>query len=112
MFKTLTLSLGLAMLAGSALAAETEYKLQVDGMTCPFCVATSEKALKKINGVKDASANLETGVINVCTDGSVNFTDEQLKAMFLEKGFTYRSMTKTNTCSASDFTKKNEDTTG
>jgi len=75
-------------------------------------VATSEKALKKINGVKDASANLETGVINVCTDGSVKFTDDQLKAMFLEKGFTYRSMTKTKTCSAGDFTKKTENKAG
>jgi len=112
MFKTFTLSLALAMLAGSALAADTGYKLQVDGMTCPFCVATSEKALKKIDGVKDASANLETGVINVCTDGSVNFTDEQLKAMFLEKGFTYRSMTKTNTCSAAEITKANDNTAG
>jgi copper chaperone len=105
MFKALTLSLGLIMLAGSALAADTEYKLQVDGMTCPFCVATSEKALKKINGVKDASANLETGIIKVCTDGSVNFTDAQLKDMFLEKGFTYRSMTKTQTCSIDDAAK-------
>ncbi|PHS24567.1 MAG: hypothetical protein COA85_08050 [Robiginitomaculum sp.] len=112
MFKTLSLSLGLAMLAGSTMAADTGYKLQVDGMTCPFCVATSEKALKKINGVKDASANLETGVINVCTDGSVRFTDDQLKALFLEKGFTYRSMTKTNTCSAADFIKANENTAG
>ncbi|MDQ7019658.1 MAG: heavy-metal-associated domain-containing protein [Robiginitomaculum sp.] len=100
MFKTLTLSLGLIMLAGSAMAGETGYTLQVDGMTCPFCVATSEKALKKIKGVKGATADLKTGVINVCTDGSVNFTDDQLKALFLEKGFTYRQMTKTKTCAA------------
>ncbi|PHS28149.1 MAG: hypothetical protein COA84_02565 [Robiginitomaculum sp.] len=112
MLKTLSLSIAMTMLAGSALAADTGYKLQVDGMTCPFCVATSEKALKKINGVKDASANLETGVINVCTDGTVNFTDDQLKAMFLERGFTYRSMTKTKTCSADDSTQKSEDKAG
>ena len=99
MFKTLLLSSSLALLGKMASAADTQYTLKVDGMTCPFCVATSEKALKKIDGVKAVSTDLDSGQINVCTDGSVTFTDAKLKDMFLEKGFTYRSMTKSQTCS-------------
>lgn len=98
MFKIIALSSSLALLGTMAAAADTQYTLKVDGMTCPFCVATSEKALKKIDGVKGVSTDLSTGQINVCTDGSVTFSDAKLKAMFLEKGFTYRSMTKAKTC--------------
>jgi len=84
----------------SAFAKDVTYEMQVDGITCPFCVATSTKALKKIDGVKSASADLETGIITVCADESVSFTDEQLQKMFLDKGFTYRSMTKRDGCDA------------
>ena len=102
MLKTLLISTTLSLLAGSAFGTDTQYHMQVDGMTCPFCVATSEQAMRKIKGVKDVSADLKTGLINVCTDGTVKFTDEQLKKIFLKEGFTYRKMTKHETCSAAD----------
>ncbi len=99
--KIITAALVFAIFALSpALAKDVTYEMQVDGITCPFCVATSTKALKKIEGVKSVSANLETGIITVCADESVSFTDEQLKKMFLDKGFTYRSMTKRDGCDA------------
>jgi mercuric ion binding protein len=101
MMKIFAAALTFAMLAStSAFAKDVTYEMQVDGITCPFCVATSTKALKKIDGVKSVSADLETGVITVCADESVSFTDEQLKKMFLDKGFTYRSMTKREGCDA------------
>jgi len=87
--------------SGGVMAADVQYDLKVDGITCPFCVATSAKALKKIDGVKQVSANLETGVISVCADESVEFTDAQLKKLFLDKGFTYKSMTKHEGCTIS-----------
>ncbi len=81
-----------------AFAADVEYEMRVDGLTCPFCVATSEKALRKIKGVKNVSSNLEQGLLFVCTDETVEFTDNQLRELFLSKGFTYRSMTKGDSC--------------
>ncbi len=99
MLKIIPLSIVLALMGSAAgFAADTQYTLKVDGMTCPFCVATSEKALKKIDGVNAVSTDLEAGIIKVCADEKVKFTDDQLKEMFLERGFTYRSMTKTQTC--------------
>ncbi len=83
----------------AALADDVQYDIRVDGITCPFCVATSERALKKIDGVHSVGSNLETGTIFVCADSRVAFTDAQLKQLFLDKGFTYRSFAKTSECS-------------
>ncbi len=83
----------------AVLADEVQYDIRVDGITCPFCVATSERALKKIEGVHAVGSNLETGTIFVCADSQVALTDAQLKQLFRDKGFTYRSFEKTSECS-------------
>lgn len=90
---------GTFIISSAAMAADVQYDLNIDGITCPFCVATSEGALKKIDGVKKVSSDIDTGVISVCTDESVVFTDDQLKKLFLDKGFTYRGMEKRQGCS-------------
>ncbi len=88
------------VLAGTAaLADDVQYDIRVDGITCPFCVATSERALKKIEGVHSVGSNLETGTIFVCADSQVALSDAQLKQLFRDKGFTYRSFEKTSGCS-------------
>lgn len=79
-------------------AGEIQYDISLDGITCPFCVATSERALGKIDGVRLVSGDLETGIIRVCADESVKFTDAQLKKLFLKKGFTYTGMTVSDSC--------------
>lgn len=89
-------------LTGSALADDVQYDIRVDGITCPFCVATSERELKKITGVHAVGSNLETGTLFVCADSQVTFTDAYLKQLFLDKGFTYRSFQKTSGCSFTD----------
>ncbi len=83
----------------TALADDVQYDIRVDGITCPFCVATSERALKKIDGVHAVGSNLETGTIFVCADSRVAFTDAQLKQLFRDKGFTYRSFALASGCS-------------
>ena len=98
MVRTILLSVVLA-LSSTAVFADVQYNIRVDGITCPFCVATSERALKKISGVHAVGANLETGTIFVCADSRVTFTDPQLKELFLNKGFTYRSFEKVAECS-------------
>jgi mercuric ion binding protein len=88
-------------LTTNAMAGNVQYNLRVDGVTCPFCVATSAKALKKIEGVNEVSADLEKGIIKVCADEKTILTDEQLTKLFIKKGFTYRGMKKLSTCEAS-----------
>ncbi len=86
------------VLTSTALADDVQYDIRVDGITCPFCVATSVRALKKIDGVHDVGSDLETGTIFVCADSKVVFTDVQLKQLFLDKGFTFRSFEKKAKC--------------
>jgi mercuric ion binding protein len=86
-------------LSSAALADDVQYDIRVDGITCPFCVATSERALMKIPGVHRVGSDLETGTIFVCADSQVTFTDAQLTQLFLDKGFTYRSFEKGPACS-------------
>ena len=100
--KSIVLLLAVITLAGIARADDVQYDIRVDGITCPFCVATSERALKKIEGVHAVGSNLETGTIFVCADSQVSFTDDQLKQLFLDKGFTYRSFQKTSGCSIAE----------
>ncbi len=85
-----------------AATGDVQYDIRVDGITCPFCVATSERALKKIEGVHAVGSNLETGKIFVCADSRVEFTDAQLQRLFLDKGFTYRSFEQAPGCSLGD----------
>ncbi|HOV99707.1 MAG TPA: heavy metal translocating P-type ATPase [Bacteroidota bacterium] len=52
---------------------KTEIKtiaLPVEGMTCASCVARVEKALKKVDGVENAAANLATEMVSVSFDES------------------------------------------
>ena len=94
---------GLFALTTTASAAGLQqHDIRVDGMTCPFCVATSERALKKIDGVQVVVTDLENGRISVCSDDQVRFSDKQLKQLFLRNGFTFRSVTAAGDCSISE----------
>ena len=99
MKRTILFLVTFAVTITAALADEVQYDIRVDGITCPFCVATSERALKKIEGVHAVGSDLETGTIFVCAESRVAFSDAQLKQLFLDKGFTYRSFAKTSRCS-------------
>jgi len=94
-----SLSLAKNIIVSPAQAAGTRvYNLRVDGMTCPFCAKTSEKALRAIPGVKSVSTNLKRGVISVCATPSARLTAPKMQALFARKGFTFRSMSTGRTC--------------
>jgi mercuric ion binding protein len=81
------------------LAKDIQYTIRVDGISCPFCVATSEKALKKIAGVRDVESDLKEGTITVCADAEeTSFTDKQLTELFKKNGFTYHGMEIADQC--------------
>ncbi|RME61763.1 MAG: hypothetical protein D6790_07340 [Caldilineae bacterium] len=75
-----------------------QYDLRVDGMTCPFCVATSEKALKQIPGIRFVHTHLKRGLIHVCAEEGSMPDDAALARLFKERGFTYRSQKKIGAC--------------
>lgn len=82
----------------TSIAETVQHNLRVDGITCPFCVASSAKALKKIDGVEAIDADLEKGIIKVCAEKATDMNDEKLNQLFLDKGFKYRDKETIKTC--------------
>jgi len=91
-----------ALSTSTAQANHAQYDMQVDGLTCPFCVATSSKALKKIDGVYDVAVDLDTGIISVCAASDTDLSDKRMKKLFRKKGFTYRNQTISKNCNFLD----------
>ena len=61
-------------------------RLGVQGMTCASCVRRVEKALKKVDGVHDASVNLATEKARVVFDPETTSV-EQLRAAVDRAGY-------------------------
>jgi len=82
--KTLTPLLMTAMLVAvsfnvQAVATKT-VTLDVQNMTCKFCPITIRKALKKVPGVIEASASLETKTATVTFDPEKTNVEALIKA--------------------------------
>ncbi|MFH3941479.1 heavy metal translocating P-type ATPase [Acinetobacter nosocomialis] len=61
--------------AGYDVPKAAPVELSIEGMTCASCVARVEKALKKVDGVQEATVNLATEQAWVQADNSVNVED-------------------------------------
>ncbi len=83
-----------ASLNGAVLAAGTQYTLRVDGLACPYCAYGIEKKLNQIEGVENIDVDLNAGVVKVDTAAGVELSEVQMKQLFKDAGFTYRSMEK------------------
>jgi len=83
-------SILLLSFAHSAFAETTVYSIRVDGLACPYCAYGIEKKLNQLKGVKFINMDLDKGVVTVETY-DVKLKDPQLKQLFQDSGFTYRS---------------------
>ena len=92
MKKTIIISL-LSLWANFAFAAGTQYDMRVDGLACPFCAYGIEKGFTKTAGVKSVDIDLKNGLVIVKTNEGKTFTEEQLKEIIKDTGFTMKSMT-------------------
>jgi len=70
--------------------------LQVEGMHCASCVASVEKALKRLDGVYDASVNLATESVSVEYNPDV-VGDSDFKEAVESQGYELRENTQTRT---------------
>jgi len=82
------------LLMQSAFAAGTHYEMRVDGLACPFCAYGIEKKLKAIEGTTNINVALDKGLVSVDMGEGKALTEEQMKKLFNDSGFTYRSMIK------------------
>lgn len=92
MLKKLILTLALTVTAlvffQPAFAQITDVEMQVDGMTCPFCVYGIEKKLEALEEVEDAGANLKTGTVDINLKENEPIDLARLEEAVLESGFT------------------------
>ncbi len=72
----------------SASAQEAQVRVQVDGLTCPFCAYGLEKKLKAIDGVEKLEINIEEGVAVLTFRHSDKIDEEQIGKAVKDAGFT------------------------
>jgi len=81
-------------LAGSGIsfAAGTQYQLRVDGLACPFCAYGIEKIFIRTEGVESVDIDLKNGLVIVNTLEEKKFSEDELKTIIDDTGFTMKSM--------------------
>ena len=90
--KTILLMIMTLLCSATLFAAGTQYKLRVDGLSCPFCAYGIEKKLIRTEGVGSVTFDLEKGLVIVKVEEDVTLTEAQLKQLVDDAGFTLRSM--------------------
>lgn len=59
------LALVAAAVSAAALAAGPRYRIEVDGLACPFCAYGIEKQLQRIEGVAELTTDIGAGAVIV-----------------------------------------------
>ncbi|MBL4608839.1 MAG: heavy-metal-associated domain-containing protein [Pseudomonadales bacterium] len=75
-------------------AAETLYEIRVDGLACPYCAYGIEKKFMQRGIVKTFDMDFKKGLVKVTLKDGEEMTEPQLKQLFDEAGFSYRSVNK------------------
>ena len=73
--------------------AETEYRVGVDGLACPFCAYGIEKQLASIDGVKDIEVDIKKGEVIVTMAEGANLSEQLAREKVKDAGFSLRSFT-------------------
>ena len=68
-------------------------KIEVDGLSCPFCAYGLEKKLKKVTGSKDIIIELTAGEATLNVPKDEQPTKEELETIVKDAGFTPREIT-------------------
>lgn len=92
MKKTLLLTAVTWFWSSALLAAGTQYNLRIDGLACPFCAYGIEKKLVKSEGVESVTFDLEKGLVKVKTKEGVTLSEETIRKLVNDAGFTLRAM--------------------
>ena len=86
---TRALVLGLSLVVASAVyASPPTYRIQVDGLACPFCAYGIEKRLRKIDGVKEIEADISAGAVTVKMVEGKTLGKEEARKAVKKAGFT------------------------
>lgn len=68
-------------------------KLQVDGLSCPFCAYGLEKKLKEMDGVSKIKIDVENAFALVTLNEGKKVTEATIRQEVKDAGFTAREIT-------------------
>ncbi len=88
MKKRVLLLLVMFWVTSFALAQEQHLEVGISGMVCKFCAHNVEKHLSKLDGIKQASVNLDKGVALIIMAPGKQANAEQIKKIITKAGFT------------------------
>jgi copper chaperone CopZ len=71
---------------------KTFIQIRVDGLSCPFCAYGLEKKLKKVDGAKNLFIQLEEGLVSLNVPASKKPSEEVIKKIVTDAGFTPREI--------------------
>ncbi len=93
--RLLTVAISAALLfTGTALADETHYRVDVEGMNCPFCAYGIEKNLKRLDGVEQVEVDLAHGQFWLKVDDAITMSEETVSTIVRDAGFTFKGLTR------------------
>jgi len=84
------MALGLLLVAAAALAAGPSYRIEVDGLACPFCAYGIEKKLNAIAGVEHLETRIEDGSVRVTMADGMSLDEAAAREAVTAAGFSLR----------------------
>ncbi len=99
--KRMAIALTLIVLASGALAAQSAYKLHVDGLSCPFCAYGIEKKLGAVEGVQRIEVDIASGTVKVTMAEGATLDEGTAKKAVKEAGFSLRGLERVEAASQS-----------
>lgn len=94
MIRYLVAVLAAALLSFNVLAqdAPRTIEMKVDGLVCAFCAQGISKKLGKMEATQEVWVNLEQGVVAVALKPGQELSDETLRGVLTEAGYTVRGI--------------------
>lgn len=89
--KTVVHVFALMLLWASPVLAETHYHVQVDGISCPFCLYGIEKRLGKLEGVTEVASEIKEGRFFIKMAEGKTLSEQAVAEAVRSAGFTLRS---------------------
>lgn len=81
----------LGLISATTVQAQKErdnFKIQVDGLGCPFCAYGLEKKFKEFKGIKNVAIDIETGDFTFTYPAEKKLTLLQIEQQVKEAGYT------------------------
>ena len=85
------LAIAIILSSTAAFAGAHQFRLQVDGLACPFCAYGIEKKLNATKWVKSIQIDINTGTVTVFMKPGASLSEAEARQIVKDAGFTLGS---------------------